>query len=96
MRTFRAVLRFIGRNAKRVGVTIAGFALILLGGIMLLTPGPGWAAIFAGLAILATEHVWARRALDAAKRRAREAANKVRRRKPQSGPGTGPAEHPSA
>jgi uncharacterized protein (TIGR02611 family) len=78
---FRAVARFIGRNAKRVGVTVAGFLLILIGMIMLITPGPGWAAIFAGLGVLATEYVWARRALDAAKDRARRAARRVTRRR---------------
>ena len=31
---------------------------------MLALPGPGWLTIAAGLAILATEFVWARRALD--------------------------------
>jgi uncharacterized protein (TIGR02611 family) len=80
MAAFRAVARFIGRNAKRVGVTIAGFLLILAGVVMLITPGPGWAAIFAGLAVLGTEYVWARRALEAAKDRARRAARRVSRR----------------
>ena len=83
MAAYRAVARFIGRNAKRVGVTIAGFLLILAGIVMLITPGPGWAAIFAGLGVLGTEYVWARRALDAAKDRARRAAKRVSRRRGQ-------------
>lgn len=86
MAAFRAVARFIGRNAKRVGVTIAGFLLILAGIVMLITPGPGWAAIFAGLGVLGTEYVWARRALDVAKERARRAARRVSLRR------DGPAE----
>ena len=55
----KAVGRFIGRNGKRVGITIAGFAVILAGIALLVLPGPGWLLIFAGLAILSTEYVWA-------------------------------------
>ena len=47
-----------------------GFALLVLGGVMLVTPGPGWLAIAAGLALLATEFVWAKRLLDELKRNA--------------------------
>jgi uncharacterized protein (TIGR02611 family) len=93
---FRAVARFIGRNAKRLGVTIAGFLLILVGLIMLITPGPGWAAIFAGLGVLATEYVWARRALDAAKDRARRATRRItRRRVPRRRGGPAGGLHPA-
>lgn len=31
---------------------------------MLITPGPGWAAIFVGLSLLATEFAWASRLKD--------------------------------
>jgi hypothetical protein len=43
---------------------------------MLAVPGPGWLTIAAGLAILADDFPWARRALDAIKR----TASKWRRR----------------
>ena len=62
--------RFLLRSVKRLAVTVAGFAVLLLGVIMLLTPGPGLAAIVAGLAILSTQYAWARNALDKAKVRA--------------------------
>ncbi|MEX0756046.1 MAG: PGPGW domain-containing protein [Actinomycetota bacterium] len=70
---FKVVAKFIGRNAKRVAVTIAGFALIIAGIAMLVLPGPGWAAIFLGLAVLATEYVWAQRLLNKAKEKATQA-----------------------
>ena len=73
----QVVGRFITRNGKRVGVTIAGFALILVGAALLVLPGPGWLLIFAGLAVLATEYVWAQRLLNAAKQKAKQAKNKV-------------------
>ncbi|MFN8232340.1 MAG: PGPGW domain-containing protein [Actinomycetota bacterium] len=84
----KAVGRFIGRNGKRIGVTIAGFVVILAGIAMLILPGPGWAAIFLGLAILATEYVWARRLLDKAKEKFGQAKDAVLRknRKGPAGP----------
>jgi len=39
---------------------IIGFTLLLLGLIMLVTPGPGLLLIFFGLSILALELEWAR------------------------------------
>ncbi len=36
-------------------VFIIGWIVVVAGIIMLVTPGPGWAAIFLGFAILATE-----------------------------------------
>lgn len=78
MATSRDVIRWIGRNGKRVGVSVAGFVLILAGLAMLVLPGPGVLVIIAGLAVLATEYTWAERALDAAKKRAKAAAAKAR------------------
>jgi len=37
-----------------------GFALLVLGAVMLVTPGPGWLAIGFGLTLLASEFEWAR------------------------------------
>jgi hypothetical protein len=86
----------MGRNGKRAGVTILGFTLVLGGLAGLVLPiVPGWLLIIPGLAILATEYVWAQRVLEEAKRRARAAAEKVRRRKPpptaHADPALGPA-----
>ena len=52
------------QQAKRFVKVIVGFTLLLLGVIMLVTPGPGWIAIGFGLALLAAEFVWARRLLN--------------------------------
>jgi uncharacterized protein (TIGR02611 family) len=61
------VLRYIGRNGKRIAVTVVGFVVLLAGVVMMVTPGPGIVVILIGLAILATEWAWAERALDRAK-----------------------------
>lgn len=74
----KAVLRFLGRNAKRIGVTIAGVLVLLVGLAGLVLPIlPGWLLIFAGLGILATEYVWARRLLVKAKDVAMAAKDKA-------------------
>jgi hypothetical protein len=84
---FGVTIRFIGRNGKRIAVSIAGFALVLVGLAMLVLLGPGILVIIAGLAILATEYVWAEIALNFAKRKATEAKDRVMRKKP---PAVGP------
>jgi uncharacterized protein (TIGR02611 family) len=52
-----------GRLAWRVGVTLLGVAVIVVGIVLLPLPGPGWLIIFAGLGLLATEYAWAARLL---------------------------------
>ena len=49
--------------AWRVVATTIGVAIVVLGVVLLPLPGPGWAVIFLGLAVLATEYAWAHRLL---------------------------------
>ena len=79
---FKAVVLFLGRNIKRIMVTIAGVLVVLIGIVLIPLPGPGWAIVFGGLAILATEYVWAQRLHSYAKRTAVNAKDKVLRKKP--------------
>lgn len=75
---FKAVVLFIGRNAKRIAVTIVGVVVLAIGLAGLLLPVlPGWALIFVGLGILATEYVWARRLLVRSKEIALAAKDKA-------------------
>jgi intracellular septation protein A len=55
---------------KRFAVTIVGVALLALGAAMMVLPGPGILVIVGGLALLATEYVWARRMLKTAQAQA--------------------------
>ncbi|WP_351224148.1 TIGR02611 family protein [Streptomyces sp. NPDC002133] len=69
----------------QVGVFVVGLAVVAAGVIMLPLPGPGWLVIFGGMAIWATEFVWAQLVLRWTKRKVTEAAQraldpKVRRR----------------
>lgn len=54
--------RWVSRNAKRLWVLLAGTALILAGVLIAPLPGPGFLILGPlGIAMLATEFVWARR-----------------------------------
>jgi uncharacterized protein (TIGR02611 family) len=48
----------------RIPFAVAGFMVLLLGVVMLFTPGPGWALIVFGLGLLALEFTWAERLLE--------------------------------
>lgn len=61
----------------QVGVFIIGLAVVAAGAAMLVLPGPGWVVIFAGMAIWATEFVWAQLVLRWTKRKVTEAAQRA-------------------
>ncbi|MFH8790127.1 TIGR02611 family protein [Streptomyces roseoverticillatus] len=74
--------RFIKRSRAlhvswQVGVFVVGLAVVVAGIIMLPLPGPGWLVIFAGMAIWATEFVWAQLVLRWTKRKVTEAAQRA-------------------
>jgi uncharacterized protein (TIGR02611 family) len=78
------ILRRLGRQAWRGVVLVVGLVLIAAGLVMLVTPGPGIAAILGGLALLATEFEWARRLLNWFRQRFAAARAEVRRRATRS------------
>jgi len=79
---FKAVALFVGRNGRRIGITIAGVVVLVVGLAGLVLPVlPGWLLIFVGLGILATEYVWAQRLLRLAKDKANDAKDKVLRKR---------------
>jgi uncharacterized protein (TIGR02611 family) len=55
--------------AYRIAVGVVGLAVFGLGILAIPYPGPGWAIVFVGLAILATEFEWAQRLLQFARDR---------------------------
>jgi hypothetical protein len=61
---------------KKFFIALIGGTIMLIGFVMVVLPGPGLPIVAAGLAILATEFIWARRAL----RNAKGTAAKVRRK----------------
>jgi uncharacterized protein (TIGR02611 family) len=65
--------------AKRILIEGAGWILVLVGIAALVLPGPGLLALFAGVALLATQYEWAERRLEPVKKAAlRGAADSVK------------------
>ena len=77
------MLRFVAHQSVRLSVAAAGFMVLAIGLVMLVTPGPGLLVIIAGLAILAHEFTWAARALEKARLRAAMAKEAALRRAPR-------------
>ena len=56
-----------------------GVVLVVAGIVMLILPGPGLLVILIGLALLATEFLWARRALDPLRAAGRRGTGMIQR-----------------
>jgi tellurite resistance protein TerC len=57
----RSTVTITYRIARRIVIGLIGGSVLLLGAIMIVTPGPAFVVIPAGLAILAMEFAWAKR-----------------------------------
>ena len=74
----REIFRFISHSTKRLVIFVVGAALVLLGIALIPLPGPfSIPLMIAGLAVLATEYVWAERVLDSAKGHATRAKDRA-------------------
>ncbi len=60
MERIKRILSKLPHPVRWVLTMIVGFVLLILGLIMMVTPGPGLLFIFFGLSILALEIEWAR------------------------------------
>ena len=61
----------------QVGIFVVGLAVVAAGVVMLPLPGPGWLVIFGGMAIWATEFVWAQLVLRWTRRKVTAAAQRA-------------------
>lgn len=57
------------KKIKKIFIAVIGFTILLIGIVMILLPGPAIIVIPIGLAILATEFVWAKLLLRRLKRK---------------------------
>ncbi|SEF36483.1 Putative transmembrane protein (PGPGW) [Amycolatopsis pretoriensis] len=64
----------IGKQAKRILITVAGAVLLLVGVLLLVLPGPGLLLVLAGLLLLASEFPALERYVDPVRDRAMKAA----------------------
>ncbi len=81
----RRILKRSAKFAWRVVVLVVGLFLLIIGIIMIVTPGPAVVFIPAGLALLATEFQWARNLLHRVRPLIDAAIEKAKRKK-QSAP----------
>jgi len=56
----KRAVNFTYRMGRRIAVAVVGTTIVLIGVIMLVTPGPAIVVIPVGLAILSLEFAWAR------------------------------------
>lgn len=77
----KSVVNLTYKAARRIVVAVVGSTVLLLGVIMLVTPGPAIVVIPVGLAILSIEFTWARHWLKRLRESisSRNAAEKARR-----------------
>jgi tellurite resistance protein TerC len=61
--------------ARRIAVSLVGGTVLLIGMVMIITPGPALVFIPAGLAILSVEFAWARYWLGRVRAKTREVIN---------------------
>jgi uncharacterized protein (TIGR02611 family) len=71
---WQAWINTVLRQARKAVVLVIGGTFILFGVAMLVLPGPGILTIALGLAVLATEFVWARRWLKRLREKSAEVA----------------------
>ena len=64
----------LGSAAKRVLLEILGWALVLIGIVALVLPGPGLLLLAGGLAVLSQQYEWAAKRVDPIFDRARQGA----------------------
>ena len=65
------------KSVKKIIVAVVGFTILLIGIFMIVLPGPAFIVIPLGLAILATEFVWAKKWLDKVKQKISEQKKKL-------------------
>ena len=82
MRWFRRMLAALGLQnwpiARKIVVAVIGGTIVLVGIVLIVTPGPATVVIPVGLLILASEFAWARWLLRHGKRVVKDAKDKLR------------------
>ena len=70
-------LKLTLNSVKKLIVAVIGFTILIIGILMIVLPGPAFIVIPLGLAILATEFVWAKKWLDKVKQKISEQKQKL-------------------
>jgi uncharacterized protein (TIGR02611 family) len=67
--------------AKRIAIGVVGGTVLIMGVVMMVTPGPGIAGILLGLGILGIEFAWARIWLKRIKAKGQDVIASMRKKK---------------
>ena len=81
-----------GSRLRRWASLGGGYALLVVGGMLLVLPGPGLPLIIAGLALLERDAPWARRL----RMRLQERLRRLRRRRSEAVPASPVGQRPAA
>jgi hypothetical protein len=84
------------KTARQLVIGVVGTTIVLIGLVLLILPGPGIPILIAGLAVLATEFLWAKRLLNQVKARATDAAHRIRNGFRGSSPASTPTSPPDS
>jgi tellurite resistance protein TerC len=84
----KSVMHQTYKVVRRIVVAVVGATVLLLGVVMLVTPGPAFILIPAGLAILGLEFAWARYWLRKARQTISSQTAKVRGQRAEAQRGT--------
>lgn len=79
-------LDYAPRPVRRIIIGVVGGTILLIGLAMIVLPGPAIVVVPLGLAVLATEFLWARRWLKKVQQVALQARNKISPRAPNEPP----------
>jgi tellurite resistance protein TerC len=77
----RETLNAAYRFGRRMVILVVGVTVVLIGIVMIVTPGPATVVIPLGLAILSIEFLWARRLLAKMKEKAASALDAVKKKR---------------
>lgn len=73
------------KRVRQLVIFVIGFTVLIIGLALLILPGPAFIVIPVGLAILATEFVWAKKLLDRVKNGAETVGQLFNRKKHSDG-----------
>lgn len=69
----------MARQVRKFIILLLGISVLLVGVLMILLPGPAFLVIPAGLAILASEFIWARNALQKVKEKISQSLQRIKK-----------------
>lgn len=80
----RRAIQITYKMARRIVVFVVGFTVLLVGFVMIVTPGPAFVVIPVGLAILSIEFAWAKMWLSRVRKGISDGSSRIRGQRAES------------